>query len=99
RYFHVTGVQTCALPISWTTDNQLIIQNKLYFIMADKESKNLLVGTPVAQSLAFMPIPLDSLIQFCSGYRLVEKGEEKEIQLSFRSEERRVGKESIARHT
>ncbi len=68
---------------AWTTDNQLIIQNKLYFIMADKESKNLLVGTPVAQSLAFMPIPLDSLIQFCSGYRLVEKGEEKEIQLSF----------------
>lgn len=67
----------------WITDTQQIMQNKVYFVMADKESKSLLVGTPVSQPLAFMPIPLDSLMQFCSGYRVVEKGEEKEIQLSF----------------
>ena len=67
----------------WIAGEQYIMQNKQYFISADKENKSLLIGKPVGQSEAFLPVPVDSLLVLASDHKLIEKGEEKEIQLTF----------------
>lgn len=67
----------------WVAGEQYIMQNKQYFISADKENKSLLIGKPVTQSTAFLPVSMDSLLALASEHKLIEKGDEKEIQLTF----------------
>ncbi len=72
------------LSYAWIMDGQHVVQNKKYFITADKDNQSILVGNPVTRSAAFLPVALDSLIQFASDYRMADKGSDKEIQFTFK---------------
>src|SRR5690606_40744958 len=81
RDFHVTGVQTCALPIC-NGQEQDLIDGHTYFAVVDP-------NFPTALGLSLTPggdaIPLDLNPLFTSGND------------TYRSEERRVGKECRSR--
>src|SRR5690606_40020658 len=92
--FHVTGVQTCALPIFWSVYH-------LFKILTGKEGMGFgdfkllaALGAWMGWQALPMIILLSSLVGAIIGISLILfRGRDRQIPIPFRSEERRVGKE------
>src|SRR5207253_5279036 len=89
---HVTGVQTCALPICLRFGVRYGAMDPKQIVHSDPE---ILGGTPV---FAGTRVPVDALIDFLEGGDTIDDfldnypGVSREQAVAFRSEERRVGK-------
>src|SRR5690606_40602646 len=86
RDFHVTGVQTCALPISRNTENY----DALIYV-GNWPKPRILAWDTLLKARAI------ENMSYCIGVNRV--GEDKEHNEYCRSEERREGKESRNRYT
>src|SRR5436309_10601921 len=83
RDFHVTGVQTCALPIF----------NPYGYLDVGPTAD----GTPNGRPLPDHQVDFEDLLVFAGSYGVVAGPPASAIQLAARSEERRVGKECRSR--
>src|SRR5690606_40128112 len=82
RDFHVTGVQTCALPIFWTRINNRLTSNVMQTLSTDNQGFNsvyMMLDSGARGSK-------EQIRQLCGMRGLMAKPQK-------RSEERRVGKE------
>src|SRR5690606_41192470 len=97
RDFHVTGVQTCALPIS------LQFQLKLdarFGCRQPRAARAGLFGEVLPEAGEFLDITLVVSRPLIQGYeegQLVDRGKQVRGSTGTRSEERRVGKEGGCR--
>src|SRR5690606_39428933 len=101
RDFHVTGVQTCALPISDTASLPLVVSNLVNIVSADYFGIGFAdyASVMVPVNLVAVAASLGMLMWFFrrdipASY---EAAGLKAPRLAIRSEERRVGKECRAR--
>src|SRR5690606_39989699 len=91
RDFHVTGVQTCALPIYDGEVDFEELRHQIGFVTQDTQlfsgtiRENLLFVNPAASDEMILDV-----IQKASGQTILSRAEK---GLETRSEERRVGKE------
>src|SRR5690606_40707105 len=93
RDFHVTGVQTCALPISVSTSAALLAdQRRSLLSLVSTHSATLPLGSSMMPAAVRTP---EMEPVFCN--TRTSGGKCREIRLSSRSEERRVGKEGRPR--
>src|SRR5690606_40106622 len=83
RYFHVTGVQTCALPISFKDIEALLVSGANAEVVGDLVGDRQVVPAQVAEQLG--------------GAIALHVVAEAKARRDHRSEERRVGKECRSR--
>src|SRR5690606_40980723 len=92
RDFHVTGVQTCALPICGamliagheTTTN--LISNGIWLLLTHPDQRALLEA-----DASLYPSAVEEILRYESPFQMVPR------TITTRSEERRVGKECRSR--
>src|SRR5690606_39565638 len=89
RDFHVTGVQTCALPISEISDSFDEESIRKFYVLVNK--KGIQLNKPEIHKAEFSDTLFTKLV-----YELLENQTFSDLDL-FRSEERRVGKECRCR--
>src|SRR5207253_7272921 len=87
---HVTGVQTCALPISTSLD--LTIQAQYLNLLRDLQRQHGLALIFITHNLGIVAKMCDQLAVMYAG-RVVESGPVSRVFNAPRSEERRVGRE------
>src|SRR5690606_40531730 len=87
RDFHVTGVQTCALPIFFVARNKKALHE--YDILDSWEAGIVLTGPEVKSVRA-------GRVNMAGAFARVENGEVWVYGMHIRSEESRVGKECSA---
>src|SRR5690606_40462402 len=93
RDFHVTGVQTCALPISFVDYEKYYdkcLQSAADFIIINKE-----VAAPEGKTLFVCDDPFSAYVKIVKRFRPFEPAAS--MISDTRSEERRVGKECRSR--
>src|SRR5690606_40383015 len=89
RYFHVTGVQTCALPI-FTGFTQMSPSGPVLSWSGG------VIGVPFENN-EFTVLDLNTDWNHVGAYYEFDEESEEKTQFSVRSEERRVGKECGSR--
>src|SRR5690606_40245447 len=95
RDFHVTGVQTCALPIS----SPSIFSRKLQTSLSLSDGESTLLGGLISRSrnVGKTKVPVLGDIPILGAAFQSRRAESTRTEMLMRSEERRVGKECSSR--
>src|SRR5690606_39917622 len=97
RDFHVTGVQTCALPILAGAFSGVVLTVQTAYMLASSILTNDAIGAVVVPSLMLELSPLVTGLVMASRAGASIAAELGTMKVTERSEERRVGKECRSR--